>query len=199
MNSIGRTALGCIAGLVIAGPATATVIDFESTPTGYYSSLTIGAVTFSYLGGGFDVTSACPGSPICGNALLGNPYGSAAFNATIAGGTSSFSIGFGDFNSDAETGYLEAFDSLGNSLDSDSAFIPGSLYGGATLAVSSGSPNIAYVRFWTGGDYPGSVYWDNAEYGGTAAVPEPETYAMMLAGLGMLGFIARRRKQQAAA
>ena len=24
-------------------------------------------------------------------------------------------------------------------------------------------------------------------------VPEPETYAMMLAGLGLLGFIARRR------
>ena len=29
-------------------------------------------------------------------------------------------------------------------------------------------------------------------------VPEPETYAMLLAGLGVLGFIARRRKQQAA-
>jgi hypothetical protein len=27
-------------------------------------------------------------------------------------------------------------------------------------------------------------------------VPEPETYAMMLAGLGVLGFIARRRRQQ---
>lgn len=29
-------------------------------------------------------------------------------------------------------------------------------------------------------------------------IPEPETYALMLAGLGLLGFVARRRKQQAA-
>jgi len=30
------------------------------------------------------------------------------------------------------------------------------------------------------------------------AVPEPETYAMLLAGLGLMGFVARRRKQRAA-
>lgn len=29
------------------------------------------------------------------------------------------------------------------------------------------------------------------------AIPEPETYAMLLAGLGLLGFIARRRKESA--
>jgi hypothetical protein len=32
----------------------------------------------------------------------------------------------------------------------------------------------------------------------TAPIPEPETYAMMLAGLGLLGFSARRRKQKTA-
>jgi hypothetical protein len=29
-----------------------------------------------------------------------------------------------------------------------------------------------------------------------AAIPEPETYAMMLAGLGLMGFIARRRSRE---
>ena len=28
----------------------------------------------------------------------------------------------------------------------------------------------------------------------TLPVPEPETYAMLLAGLGLVGFIARKRK-----
>jgi hypothetical protein len=38
----------------------------------------------------------------------------------------------------------------------------------------------------------------NASYSGTlniSAVPEPATYGMMLGGLGLFGFIARRRKQ----
>jgi hypothetical protein len=37
----------------------------------------------------------------------------------------------------------------------------------------------------------------NAAYS-VVAVPEPETYAMMLMGLGLLGFVARRRKQHTA-
>ncbi len=36
---------------------------------------------------------------------------------------------------------------------------------------------------------------DSAWYTATSPVPEPETYAMLLVGLGLLGFSARRRKE----
>lgn len=37
-------------------------------------------------------------------------------------------------------------------------------------------------------------YLDNVSVAAVAAVPEPETYAMMLLGLGLVGFAARRKK-----
>lgn len=42
------------------------------------------------------------------------------------------------------------------------------------------------VRAWIGSD-------SALHIGAVAAVPEPESYAMLLAGLGMIGFMARRR------
>ncbi|MBY0475449.1 MAG: FxDxF family PEP-CTERM protein [Nitrosomonas sp.] len=38
---------------------------------------------------------------------------------------------------------------------------------------------------------------DSAWYVATSPVPEPETYAMLLAGLSLIGFMARRRKETA--
>ena len=45
-----------------------------------------------------------------------------------------------------------------------------------------------------------SEFWHGFNVGSASvsAVPEPETYAMMLAGLGLMGAIARRRKAKQA-
>ena len=84
-------------------------------------------------------------------------------------------------------------------------------YSFSGLTVPNGSPNFAFEGFEaTGtGEYftafaiysLGSGYLPgitNVAVGLVNAVPEPETYAMLLAGLGVLGFMARRRKQNAA-
>ena len=41
---------------------------------------------------------------------------------------------------------------------------------------------------------PGKAAFEVANISVTAPIPEPETYALMLAGLGLMGFIARRRR-----
>lgn len=57
--------------------------------------------------------------------------------------------------------------------------------------------NLYYTTLTdNGGSFSGGqlIQWaGNPGGGGVPAVPEPETYAMLLAGLGLLGFAARRR------
>ena len=48
----------------------------------------------------------------------------------------------------------------------------------------------------------GTVFGESGKYGGLVTVspiPEPEIYAMLAVGLGVMGFVTRRRKQQGAA
>lgn len=45
-------------------------------------------------------------------------------------------------------------------------------------------------------DFYGFDYLRLNDYAVTTAVPEPETYAMMLAGLGLMGAVARRRSKK---
>lgn len=82
-------------------------------------------------------------------------------------------------------------------------------HAGATnlnFAVSNGSQSFAqYVQFVAAAgttisslmfnNIPSDNAFEVANFSITRAVPEPETYALMLAGLGALGFISRRRKR----
>lgn len=193
-----KLALALAIALGTSGSAMATTIDFEGTATGSYSSLTYGSVTISFLGGNgvFQVGNATPGAPISGHNLISffdNP-GTDSFQAVFAGGASSVSIGMGDFNADDDEGHLRAYDSANNLLDFDYIFVPSSVFGGATLTVSSGS-KISRVEWNETGSFAGAVYWDNLSYTDfQGGVPEPTTWALMLMGFGGLGAMLRRQR-----
>lgn len=60
-------------------------------------------------------------------------------------------------------------------------------------AAATGIANSTYTPYVDGTDVRVWVDTSNNLHIQALAVPEPESYAMLLAGLGMLGFMARRR------
>jgi hypothetical protein len=64
-----------------------------------------------------------------------------------------------------------------------------------TILSGAGAGTYSYILGFND-TYTGHNDWDDMVIGvNIAPIPEPETYAMLLAGLGLMGFVARRRKQ----
>jgi hypothetical protein len=85
-----------------------------------------------------------------------------------------------DFGSSLASFTLASSDPL---AERSIAFTPG----------SSGSYSLSFAN--AGGDNLGAIL-DNVVVS-TAVIPEPETYALMLAGLGAVAFVSRRRRKAA--
>jgi hypothetical protein len=137
--------------------------------------------------------------------VLGTPYTVAQLTAL---GSNSFSVAI-DVNTTGAAGetlqLFEVWDKTANSIlyyytgptNIAGGINNGNGWGDWTLGTVSfaGLASDTLIQFhavWTGAT-------DGAEsfflVPNTPAIPEPETYAMMLAGLSLLGFVARRRKQ----
>jgi len=73
------------------------------------------------------------------------------------------------------------------------------LSGGQILGFAHNSDSSISLGYDLGSLADGASVSFGYTYTFAAPVPEPETYAMLLAGLGLMGFMARRRKQRGAA
>jgi hypothetical protein len=86
------------------------------------------------------------------------------------------------------TGILINGHSIGFANGSYSSFAPFTINSGFTSGINTLTFDVVNGGGPTGlrADFSGSSF--------TAAVPEPETYAMMMVGLGLMGFTVRRRR-----
>jgi len=99
------------------------------------------------------------------------------------------------------TGSQNASDSFALYITSEYLADESALWGyvyGPSSATGTQSLAAAFVNV-SGGDLSGYLHANVYAYGYSyvAAVPEPETYAMLLAGLGIIGATARRRQKAA--
>lgn len=90
-----------------------------------------------------------------------------------------------NFGAYSQNGLTAAYGTLVGQFGAGSFFAIGTSYTG--MATSTDTLKLFYFDS-NNGDNSGSVMAN------VTAVPEPETYALLLAGLGVIGAVARRRK-----
>jgi hypothetical protein len=146
-----------------AAPQAGVCLRFDDLPAG--SALTTyHSVVFTNTDGGLTVQDAYPGAPFSSpNAILPDNY-------SVPGNSSTAkppvlvrraAVTMGDYDADQDNVFLNAYDSNGGLVASDTDVVPASLSGGVILTVSSTTANIASITFWGVGGSENSVYFDN--------------------------------------
>jgi PEP-CTERM motif len=182
------------AALFSAAPALAlTTIDFSTSPASFltYSQ---GGATISTVNNTVLNTTTVPGGS---QGILPGTSPFPEYRVDFATVASFVSVDLGDNNADPDLLFLEAFSAANVSLGFTSFNNPATATAMTTLSLSVA--NIKYAIF--GGRPPAlngnSVYADNVrfELGAVGTVPEASTWALMLAGFGIVGAAMRRRKK----
>ena len=165
--------------MAICAPAGATVFSFSTTLSGSAESPANGSTATGQADVSFNDVAGNVTVDVIFNGLSA-PASAAHIHCcvlpTAVPSTTGVALGFGGFLSQASGHYL------------------------ATLSTFSGSATFASVL---AGAQAGKAYVNihDANFPGgevrgfLAPVPEPETYALILAGLGLVGMAAKRRKQ----
>jgi hypothetical protein len=175
MNKKIRFALA-IAGVLASTAASAQSFYLDST--NQYNAVTLaldaGSYEVSYLSGGWNPW----GSPVDGCDVNGANCAHGWYNAFFIDNT--------------------AYASAGNFFASQSlASAAGQAMSPISFSLAAATNVVFSIKDWPYSDNAGGISLSVNSV--TAPVPEPETYAMMLAGLGLLGFAGRRRRMQASA
>jgi hypothetical protein len=172
--------------LVVTGSSAATFSGYDGQPAaqtgvltngvhGSLESLLSGTATFTYLGnesGNSNLFTFTVGPQTLTEAnLVGD---------TISGGIGAGPLGF----SFTDTNTASTFGN-GSTAIVYVANVNTTSYGNFQYVIGFNDNGSA------DGDFDDFVVGVNV----TTAVPEPETYALMLAGLGAMGFVARRRRR----
>jgi hypothetical protein len=209
------------AAAVLAAPATAsTVIDFESftamnnspgsaVPVASQLSnqlLSSLGVKFSSLGGYVAVVNHVPGCPACtpsppniigGTAADGTlsysaPITASFFstaNPSVKRVTNFVTVAMDKFPLGSGSATLEVYGVSGNLLAAVSAPDTGPI-GTPTVLGLLNVPGIHSVRFFSDN---ATVGFDDFTFGTLTGIPEPASWAMLIAGFGLVGAVARRK------
>lgn len=158
--------LACVTMLV---PSVASAVPYQDTDLLSFTAVSNSfAAKFSW-------------ADLVGNKLSGSPFeADGKYSFTLTDVSSSRVIDWGNNLPDFITGDYDGV-STGSFLATFSGLTTGSKY------------ELSFLGKWNG---PASLSVSASPWVAVTAVPEPETYAMMLAGLGLVGTMVRRRRNR---
>ena len=198
--------------LLVAGPAYAVTYSFQeitnNSPINVGAQLSVdvtsvvGGVQFKFQNTGplassiadiyFDNTGAFLGAPltIIGDSGAGVAFGLGASPGNLPGGNTVGFTATAGFMADSDSPVAPNGINPGEGLTLQTALGAGQTFSTITQALDTGTLRIGlHLQALSDGQSESYI---------SSPVPEPEIYAMLGAGLGLMGWAARRRKQQAA-